>query len=512
MTQANDRPVRTRFAPSPTGPLHIGGVRSALFAWLLARHHNGKFVLRIEDTDQKRYIEGSLEGITSALSWLGIDWDEGPDIGGPYGPYTQSERLGHYQEWANWLLENDKAYYCYCSSERLEQVNKEKQARKEPPGYDRHCRDLTPDKRATLASEAESDGRKPVVRLKVPLEGHIVVNDLIRGEVHFENNTLQDIVLLKSDGFPTYHLAHVVDDHLMQISHVTRANEWLPSLPIHIHIWNAFGWEIPEYAHLPVLLNPNGKGKLSKRHAGFTHDGKQIPVLASEFKEAGYLPGAVVNFLTNIGWNFGDEREVFDVEEAIARFDITHVNPANSAYPIDKLDWLNGIYIREKTTPEELASLLRKPLETAGFKVDEQLLKQVAPLVQTRIKTLNEVVEMAGFFFHEDFIPPKADDLIQKKMDAETTRDMLESSYRVLAEMDDFSTDATHERMRELVSELGLKNGQVFGTLRVAVTGQTISTPTFETMEVLGKEESLQRIKLAADILAQNILTNPTSA
>lgn len=494
---AVSRPVRTRFAPSPTGPLHIGGVRSALFAWLLARHHGGKFILRIEDTDQKRFVPGSIELITDALRWLGIEWDEGPDVGGPYGPYIQSERLEHYQQWANWLVENDRAYKCYCTSDRLEQVNQEKIARKEPPGYDRHCRNLTPDERA----QREAEGKSHVVRLKVPLEGKTTGTDVILGTVEFDNTTLQDIVLLKSDGFPTYHLAHVVDDHLMEISHVTRANEWLPSLPVHLQLWQAFGWEIPHYAHLPVLLNPNGKGKLSKRHAGFTEDGRQVLVLAKEFKEAGYLPQAVVNFLTNIGWNFGDEREIFDVEEAIARFDITQVNPANSVYPIEKLDWLNGVYIREKLTADELAAHLRKPLEDAGFKVDEALLKKVAPVVQTRIKTLNDVVDMAGFFFRDDFIPPKAEDIIQKKMDAESAASALRASYDILSNTQDFHTEPLHDAMQALAQQLDLKNSQLFGALRVAITGQTVSTPTFETMEILGREETLRRIATAIKLL-----------
>ena len=496
---ASSRPVRTRFAPSPTGPLHIGSARSALFGWLFARHHGGQFILRIEDTDQKRFVEGSLELLTDGLKWLGIDWDEGPDIGGAYGLYVQSERLDLYQHWAQWLVEHDKAYPCYCTSERLQQVNKEKQARKEPLGYDRHCRNLTPEERAAQADKPH------VIRLKMPLEGKTTGYDLVLGDVEFENKLLQDVVLLKSDGYPTYHLAHVVDDHLMEISHVTRANEWLSSLPLHLQLWQAFGWEIPHFAHLPVLLNPNGQGKLSKRHAGFTQEGKQVLVLVKEFQDAGYLPEAVVNFLTNIGWNFGDEREVFDVQEAIERFEITEVNPANSAYPIEKLDWLNGLYIREKLTTEELAHLLQQPLEKAGLKVDFDTLLKVVPVVRTRIKTLNDVVDMAGFFFHDEFVPAETGLLIPKKMDATSTHKMLQAAYDVLTGLNNFDTGTTHTRMRELVQELGLKNGQVFGALRVAVTGQQVSTPTFETMEILGKDETLKRIKVAINILSSEI-------
>lgn len=501
MTDTTLRPVRTRFAPSPTGPLHIGGVRTALFGWLLARRHNGQFVLRIEDTDQKRFVEGSLDLIMNGLRWFGLEWDEGPDIGGPYGPYTQSERLDLYQKWTQWLLDNDKAYYAYDTSEELKQINDELKAKKLPPGYDGRHRDLTAEQRAAF----EAEGRKPVVRFKAPREGQTIVNDIIRGEVEFDNKTLQDTVLLKSDGFPTYHLAHIIDDHFMEISHVTRANEWLPSLPLHVQLWHAFGWEVPHYAHLPVLLNPNGKGKLSKRTQSFTEGKEKILVLAHEYPEAGYLSEAVVNFLTNIGWNFGDEREVFAVEEAIARFDLKEVNPANSAFPMEKLDWLNGVYIREKLTPEKLASHLRGPLEKAGLTVDEDTLQKISPLVQTRIKSLNDVVDLAGFFFHTAFTPPTQEMLIPKKMDMADTRAMLKVCYDRIEALEPFTTETLHEAMLAVVNELGLKNGQVFGALRVAVTGQTISTPTFETMDVLGKEETLKRIQIALDILAEGI-------
>ncbi len=498
------KPIRTRFAPSPTGPLHIGGVRSALFSWMLARHGRssgvgGQFVLRIEDTDQTRFVPGSLEMIMDALKWLGIDWDEGPDLGGPYGPYTQSQRLELYQKWANWLVENDKAYRAYDSKEELAAINEARRAQKLPPGYDRRHRALTPAQEQAFIDE----GRQPVIRLKIPLDGSITGQDLIRGDVTFDNSTLQDIVLLKADGFPTYHLAHVIDDHFMAISHVTRANEWLPSLPVHLHIWRAFGWDVPHYAHLPVLLNPNGKGKLSKRHAGYSEDGKQVLVLAKEFMDAGYYGPAVVNFLANIGWNYGDEQEVFDIEDAIARFDITQVQAANSIYPIEKLDWINGIYMREHMSADELAAHLVKPLEAAGLTVDQDLLRQVAPVVQTRLKTFNDVVDMAGFFFRADFTPASAADLIQKKMDAEGSIRVLEA---VIAKAEalpesDYVTATLYDAFSAMTEDLGLKRGQLFGIMRVALTGQTISTPTFETMEILGKAASVARFKMAVDVL-----------
>lgn len=495
------RPVRTRFAPSPTGPLHIGGVRTALFSWLLARHHGGQFILRIEDTDQKRFVEGSLEMIYDSLRWFGIDWDEGPDRGGPFGPYMQSERLDLYQEWAQWLVDHDRAYPCYCSSERLEQVNQEKVEKGEPSGYDRHCRSLTADERAAFAAQ----GITPVIRLKVPLEGSVTGHDLLRGDVTFENSTLQDAVLLKSDGYPTYHLAHVIDDHFMEITHTTRANEWLPSFPLHIHIWQAFGWEMPIHVHLPVLLNPNGQGKLSKRHAAFQQGSQKILVLAKEYIDAGYYPPAVVNFLTNIGWNFGDEREVFSVEEAIERFDITRVQVANSAFPMDKLDWLNGVWIRERMESDAIAEWLRAPLENAGLTYDAELARKVAPLVKPRMKTFNDVVELAGFFFADpaQFTPAPAADVIQKKMDAAASRRALDAALTALESVEPFTAAALLERMTALGQELGLSNSQFFGVLRVAVSAQKVSTPTFETMEVLGKAESLRRIALTRDSLTE---------
>lgn len=498
MTGTTHQPVRTRFAPSPTGPLHIGSARTALFTWLLARHYGGQFILRIEDTDQKRYVAGSLEVLMDGLKWLGLNWDEGPDVGGAYGPYTQSERLELYQKWANWLVEQGKAYRAYDTPEELAQISAAREAQKLPPGYDGRHRDLT------TAQEEQyiAEGRKPVIRFKAPREGAITVPDMVRGEVEFDNSTLQDMVLLKSDGFPTYHLAHVIDDHFMEISHISRSIEWLPSYPLHYQLWQAFGWQVPRYLHLPVLLNPNGKGKLSKRHAGFTEDGKQVLVLTREFKEAGYYAPAVVNFLTNIGWNFGDEREVFDVEEAIARFDGTGINPANSVYPIEKLDWLNGVYIREKMSDEALAQHLREPLEQAGLEVNVETLMKVVPIVRTRIKVFNDVVEMAGFFFREEFILPSAEDVIQKKMDAAGTLAALEMAYDHLSALDSFDFDHTEPAMRALAEELGLKAGQFFGALRVAVTGQTVSPPLFETMEILGKAESLRRIQLAMEQLA----------
>ncbi|MBI5670897.1 MAG: glutamate--tRNA ligase [Chloroflexi bacterium] len=496
MTDSTLRPVRTRFAPSPTGSLHIGGLRTALFNWLFARHYGGTFILRIEDTDQKRFDPTALETLMEALRWAGLHWDEGPEVGGSYGPYVQSERLHLYQQWAKWLVEQDKAYTCYCSPERLQQVNREKEARKEPPGYDRHCRNLTAAQRAAY----EAQGIKPVIRFKMPLDGQTVVQDAIRGESVFDNATQQDAVLLKSDGFPTYHLAVVVDDHFMQISHVMRAIEWFPSFPLHAQLWQAFGWDMPVYAHLPVILNPNGKGKISKRNPPKDKYGNIIPVMVHDYMQAGYLPEAMTNFLANIGWNFGDEREVFTMDEAIERFDLSRVNRASSAFPTEKLDWLNGEHIR-RLTPDDLARRLKPVLENAGFEVDDELLRKVVPLVQIRLKTLNEIVDLAGFFFRETFVAAPPEELVQDKMDAAMTCRALDRAADVLAGLDDLSHEAQEAAMRGLADELGLKPKQLFGALRVAITGQRVATPLFETIAIVGKDVALERIRNAAQSL-----------
>lgn len=494
MSNSDNRPVRTRYAPSPTGPQHIGGIRSALFGWLYARHHGGQFILRIEDTDQKRYVEGSLELIINSFKWLGMDIDEGPEQGGKYAPYIQSERLELYQTWAKWLVDQGKAYKCFATAEELDEM------RESGSGYDRRYRESSPEQVASL----EGQGKEYVIRFKMPLEGKTVGQDMIRGTVEFDNAELQDAVILKSDGFPTYHLAHIIDDYHMKITHVTRAIEWLPSLPLHLQIWDALGWEKPQFAHLPVLLNPNGKGKLSKRHAGFQEsDGRKVPVLVHEFIENGYLPEAVLNFLMNIGWNFGDDQEIFTVQEAIERFDLKDVNPSNSAYPIEKLDWLNGQYIQIADVAY-LASLLKPILEKAGYTVDNNRLLQVVPILQVRLKSLNDVIDMAGFFFDDwnNFVAPPQDVLIQKKMDVENTRRVLAESIPVLESLGDFAHDTQYNALKQFAQDIGLKNGQVFGTLRATVTGQTVSPPTFETMEILGKTESIRRIQLTIDSLA----------
>ncbi|MBN1120182.1 MAG: glutamate--tRNA ligase [Anaerolineae bacterium] len=491
LSETSAHPVRVRFAPSPTGYLHIGGARTALFTWLFAQKHNGTFILRIEDTDQKRYVPDAEEDIKQSLQWLGIRWQEGPDVGGDYGPYRQSERTDLYLEWSDWLIEHGYAYRCNCSAERLNEVREEQRKKGEQPGYDHHCRDLG------LGANIGPH----VVRFKMPLDGETPVEDLIRGTITFQNSELQDLVLMKSDGLPTYHLANVIDDHFMAISHITRADEWIATAPLHVQIYRAFGWEMPAIAHLPVILSPSGKGKLSKRDQAFTEGDTQVLVQVREFREAGYLPEAVVNFLTNVGWAFGDDREVFSTEEVLPRFRLEDINPAPGRLPYEKLEWLNGVYIREKLSVDELAAYLKPILEDAGLTVDDDVLRQTVPLIKERLKTLNEVVEWIGFLFRDDVHLEDPQQLIQKKMDKDGTLKALKAAYDLYAGLDDFSHESQEQAMRALADEMGLKAGQLFGTIREAITAQRVSPPLFETNEILGKDACLKRIKAAIALL-----------
>jgi len=326
-----NKSVRVRFAPSPTGYPHVGNIRTALFAWLFARHYGGSFIVRIEDTDVTRKVKGAVEAILDGLRWLGLDWDEGPEVGGNYGPYFQSQRLDIYRQFAECLVLQDDAYYCYCSPQRLAEMRSEQMKRKQPPGYDRYCRNLSEEERA----KKEAEGTTPVVRFKMPLEGQTKFSDIIRGEVVFENNTLDDFVLLKSDGYPTYHLANVIDDHLMEISHVLRAEEWLSSTPRHLLLYQALGFELPQFAHLPMLLGPD-RAKLSKRHGA---------VSIVEYRDQGYLPETMVNFLALLGWSLDDRTEILSRQELIENFSLERVSRTAAIFNHDKLNWMNGVYI-----------------------------------------------------------------------------------------------------------------------------------------------------------------------
>jgi glutamyl-tRNA synthetase len=497
--------ARVRFAPSPTGYLHLGGLRTALFNWLYARHTGGQFILRIEDTDQKRYNPESLQDLMAGLRWLGLEWDEGPDKGGPYGPYVQSERQPIYAQYAEALIAAGHAYRCYCTPEELDAMREEQRAKGLPQGYNRRHRNISAAERAAL----EASGKPSVVRFAAPLEGTTVVNDLIRGEIEVENSTILDPVLFKSDGMPTYHFAVVVDDHLMEITHVIRGEEWISSAPLHKLLYDAFGWPMPILVHLPVILDPSGKGKMSKRKVVVA--GKEYLALVHEFMEAGYLPEAMFNFLTNVGWNYDPEQEVFTREQAIARFDVKEINPTSAALPYPKLEWLNGLYIREMDVAElqqRLAPFLAKQLglDEAALRQSERLAKLV-PLVQERIKLLTEAWDKVDWaFVGADAIHyPDPTLLIGKGLDGIQTIAILQAGAKLLRTVEPFEAAALESEFRAAAEAAGVKVGSYFTPFRVAITGRTISPPLFESMEVLGRGETLARVENAIMALQKQV-------
>jgi len=408
----SEESVRVRYAPSPTGYPHVGNIRTALFNWLFARHTGGQFIIRIEDTDIARRVKGSEDAILNSLRWLGLDWDEGPEVGGDYGPYIQSERGDLYQKCAQQLLEGGHAYKCYCSAERLSRMRAEMAERKESMrSYDRHCRDLSLGERARF----ESGGISPMIRFKVPLMGQTTFHDLIRGDITFDNSELDDLVLLKSDGYPTYHLANIVDDHFMKITHVMRADEWLSSTPRHVLLYRAFEWEPPLFAHLPMILGVD-KSKLSKRHGA---------VSLIEYSEMGYLPEAMTNFLALLGWALDDKTEILSKEELIRHFSIERISKTAAIFNKDKLDWMNGVYIRKMSIPaqqiklhpisvkakvvaptitteltDQLLAFLERDLPAEVKRpISKEYVQQIAPLIYERFKKFEEAAELCKFFF-----------------------------------------------------------------------------------------------------------------
>ena len=399
MTESS-KPARVRFAPSPTGRTHLGSGRTALYNYLLARQTGGRFILRIEDTDQSRFVEGAEEELMAGLRWLGLEWDEGPDVGGDYGPYHQTERREIYAKYARQLVESGHAYYCFCAqSEEKSEGGAEKRVRQQH-------RDICPTREIPLteADQKIANGASHVIRFKMPREGTITVTDAIRGDITVENSSLDDYILVKSDGLPVYHLAVVVDDHLMKITHALRTSEWLPTFPLHGHIYNAFGWEQPIWVHPSIFLKPDGKGKMSKRDTeALVEAGK--PIFLADFAKMGYLPEAVVNWAALIGWSYDDKTEVFSMDELIEKFSIEKLNPAPAALNYSKLDHFNGIYIRGLDV-DDLAARIKPFFEAAGFVVDddEKLLK-VASVLQVRLAKLTDAPAMGGFFFLDEVQP-----------------------------------------------------------------------------------------------------------
>ena len=486
--------VRVRFAPSPTGYLHIGGARTALYNWMFARKHGGRFILRIEDTDQKRTVKGAIEAIMDGLRWLGLDWDEGPDVGGPYGPYIQSQRAALYREWADWLLANGYAYKCFCTADELKARRAAAKAARGDQSYDRRCRMLS----AADVAAREADGLPHVVRFKAPTEGATVIPDVIRGDITVPNSQIADAVLLKSDGLPTYHLANVVDDHFMAISHILRADEWISSAPLHLALYAALGWEHPIYAHLPLVLNPSGKGKLSKRAQAFDDQGRQVLVKVEEFRDAGYLPQALNNFLANVGWSFGDDREIFPIEEAIPRFAIEDINPAPTRLPYDKLDWLTGQWI-QMMEPLELARAVRPVLARQGHEVGAEALLAVAPALKVRLKKLTDAEGFLRFLWDDEdggFAAPAADRLVSAKLPADAARRGLQAARDLIAAaqpLDVATLSAGLTAVGESVTTNG-KAGPFLGALRLAITGQDVSPPVYESIVALGRGRALARL------------------
>lgn len=459
--------VRTRIAPSPTGnDIHIGNLYTALINWTYAKKNNGQFIIRIEDTDRERYVEGAEHKILISLKAFGLEADEDPEKGGPYAPYKQSERLSTYKEYAEDLVKKNLAYYCFCSKERLDEVRKKLLAEKKIPKYDRHCFHTVKD-----ADKRIKNGEKYVIRMKVPENQEIVVNDVIRGKIKFNSNDLDDQVLIKSDGYPTYHLAVVVDDHLMKISHIIRAEEWLPSTPKHVLLFQAFGWEIPVFVHVSILRNPD-RSKLSKR---------KNPVWASWYLEQGYLPEAVLNYLALMGWSHPEGKEIFDLQEFIKVFDIKDLKAVAPIFDINKLEWLNGEYIRKAQS----SKLKDQILKFYNNKLPESIVEKTIPLVQERIKKLSDYLPLCEFFFKE---PEKYE------LDLSSKKDLLTKIAGVLKEVTDWKPETIGKSMVDLATQIGVKNSEFFMILRIAISGKKITPPLNESMGILGKEECIKRI------------------
>lgn len=472
-----------RFAPSPTGELHIGSVRTILYNHLFARQRGGRLILRIEDTDQERLVPGAVDSIYAGLHWLGITWDEGPREGGPHAPYVQSERLPLYQKHAQELVAKGAAYYCFCSKERLAELRRQQEARHELTRYDRHCRNI-PVAEATARAKAESH----VVRLKVPDEGTLSIEDLVHGHIEWQVNTIEDQVLLKSDGFPTYHLAVVVDDHVMGITHIMRGEEWVASVPKHLLIYRAFSWDIPPMAHFPSVLGPDGK-KLSKRHGA---------TAVAEFRKDAYLPEALINYLALVGWAPGSEEEIFSMDDLTRLWKIEQVQSSPGKWDKERLDFFNGVWIRRLSVDELVRRL--EPFVPADW--DRETLKRIVPHIQERMKTLKDAKDQIAFLFTDDITyDPK--DLVPAKRDPAGTVEALAKVTVHLRYLEPFIATRIEAALKAVAEEMDWKQGDVNKPVRLAITGRTIGPPLYESLEVLGRDRSLQRIEGAMDALGK---------
>lgn len=475
--------VRVRFAPSPTGYLHVGGLRTALYNYLFARKNNGKFVLRIEDTDRNRYVEGAVENLISALHWAGLQYDEGPDIGGPFGPYMQSQRLEIYQKYAQELIYQGKAYYCFCSPERLEALREEQQKQKLPQAkYDKHCLHLT----KSEIEENLAKGVAKVVRLNVEPNQKIEFDDIIREHVEFDSNNVDDQVLIKSDGYPTYHLANVVDDHLMQITHVIRGEEWLSSTPKHVLLYDAFGWERPVFAHLPLLLNPD-RSKLSKR---------QGDVAVEDYRDKGYLKEALINFVALLGWNAGDDKEFYYIDELIEKFSLERVNKAGAVFDLQKLNWLNAEHLRKKSN-EEILALLKMELSNSEYKdhlISDEKLIQIIEAMKERVTFVKEFIYNCRYFYEA---PKEYEQKSIEKNWKEDTPQQLLKLKEEFEKLTNSSKEDFEQALNKVSVELNIGKGKLIHPLRLAVSGQSTGPGMYDLLFILGKDEVIKRIDSA---------------
>jgi glutamyl-tRNA synthetase len=480
-------PVRVRFAPSPTGALHVGGVRTALFNWLFARKHEGVFVLRIEDTDEARSTEESRRSILEGFRWVGLEWDEGPDVGGPYGPYVQSERRPIYDRYAQRLLDADLAYPCYCTPDELQARREQMERRGIAPRYDGRCRSLTPEQRAAL----EAEGRPSCLRFRMPTTGAVQFEDLVHGPKQFDNRLLEDFIVRKSSGFPTYNFACVVDDHEMRISHVIRAEQHLSNTPRQIHLYDALGLPRPLYAHVSHVLAPD-RSKLSKRH-GATDLG--------EFRDLGYLPEAMLNYLALLGWSTGDETEIMSADELVRRFDLDRVGKSGAIFDRPKLDYVNSEYIKAMPAPE-LAKRAIPVLQRAGLLPEHvspeqhSYVERVVDLMRERLKTLRDLVDLGAYFF-ADVVHP--DEKARRQwLDQDWVPGVLGQLAARLADVEPWRLEAIEQAVRAVAEEQGLSGGQVIHPTRAAVTGMTFGPGLFELLAVLGRDRVLARLRAAA--------------
>ena len=478
--------IRTRFAPSPTGYLHVGGLRTALYNYLFAKKNSGKFILRIEDTDRARYVDGATENLIATLKWAALNFDEGIGTGGDFGPYLQSQRLNIYKEQADLLIKENKAYYCFCSQERLAELRKKLDKEGLQPKYDKNCLNLSKEE---IEKKLE-DQSSCVVRLNVKPNENIIIDDAIRGRVEFNSDTVDDQILIKSDGYPTYHLANVVDDHLMKITHVIRGEEWLTSTPKHILLYDYFGWEKPVFAHLPLLLNPD-RTKLSKR---------QGDVAVEDYKAKGYLKEALINFVALLGWTAGDDREFYYLYELVENFSLERVNKSGAVFNIEKLNWLNAEHLRKKPDTEIL-KLLKEELSNSKYiennYTDDYLLK-IIEAMKERVSFVKEFIVKSPYFFEA---PAKYDEAVVSKRWKDKSAELMKKLIEKFQMFEKPAKEDYENILKETAAELRVGNGQLIHPLRLAVSGMGAGPGVFDIVDIIGKEETIKRINKAIETI-----------